>query len=237
MGTPQGTPGATARPRFGAELKEAFSLFDKDGDGTITTKELGTAMRSLGQNPAEAELQDTINEFDGLVASNPPASAIRAVQQERQLITLTRHSRMADNGGMLFPWVGGRKSRGSPLSNSEGGIVQEVLPTVMADNNGVGSVFGGLIPLIGAGPVCGEPDVRFIESIAGVEEKDDMDEDAQAQNEKTIQENKISEINPSHAEESHDAGKTCNVVKGEPPPRIAKATREGTLWKSIEHTR
>ena len=25
-----------------AEFKEAFSLFDKDGDGTITTKELGT---------------------------------------------------------------------------------------------------------------------------------------------------------------------------------------------------
>ena len=28
-----------------AEFKEAFSLFDKDGDGTITTKELGTVMR------------------------------------------------------------------------------------------------------------------------------------------------------------------------------------------------
>ncbi len=40
-----------------AEFKEAFSLFDKDGDGTITTKELGTVMRSLGQNPTEAELQ------------------------------------------------------------------------------------------------------------------------------------------------------------------------------------
>jgi calmodulin len=47
-----------------AEFKEAFSLFDKDGDGTITTKELGTAMRSLGQNPTEAELQDMVNEVD-----------------------------------------------------------------------------------------------------------------------------------------------------------------------------
>ena len=45
-----------------AEFKEAFSLFDKDGDGTITTKELGTVMRSLGQNPTEAELMDMINE-------------------------------------------------------------------------------------------------------------------------------------------------------------------------------
>ncbi|XP_063430886.1 neo-calmodulin-like isoform X1 [Mytilus trossulus] len=47
-----------------AEFKEAFSLFDKDGDGTITTKELGTVMRSLGQNPTESELQDMINEVD-----------------------------------------------------------------------------------------------------------------------------------------------------------------------------
>ncbi|CAM9531984.1 unnamed protein product [Heterosigma akashiwo] len=47
-----------------AEFKEAFSLFDKDGDGTITTKELGTVMLSLGQNPTEAELADMINEVD-----------------------------------------------------------------------------------------------------------------------------------------------------------------------------
>lgn len=46
------------------EFKEAFSLFDKDGDGTITTKELGTVMRSLGQNPTEGELQDMVNEVD-----------------------------------------------------------------------------------------------------------------------------------------------------------------------------
>merc|ERR1712007_259423 len=47
-----------------AEFKEAFPLFDKDGDGTVTTKELGTVMRSLGRNPTEAELQDMINEVD-----------------------------------------------------------------------------------------------------------------------------------------------------------------------------
>lgn len=35
------------------EFQEAFRLFDKDGNGTITTKELGIAMRSLGQNPTE----------------------------------------------------------------------------------------------------------------------------------------------------------------------------------------
>merc|ERR1711959_613848 len=34
-----------------AECKEAFSLFDKSGDGTITTKDLGTVIRALGKNP------------------------------------------------------------------------------------------------------------------------------------------------------------------------------------------
>ena len=46
------------------EFKEAFSLFDQDGDGTITTKELGTVMGSLGQTTTEAELRDMINEVD-----------------------------------------------------------------------------------------------------------------------------------------------------------------------------
>jgi len=46
------------------EFQEAFSLFDKDGDGTISTKELGTVMKSLGQNPTEGELKDMINEVD-----------------------------------------------------------------------------------------------------------------------------------------------------------------------------
>uniref|UniRef100_A0A8C6QEE3 EF-hand domain-containing protein n=1 Tax=Nannospalax galili TaxID=1026970 RepID=A0A8C6QEE3_NANGA len=48
------------------EFKEAFSLFNKYGDSTITMKELGTVMRSLGQDPTEAELQDMINEVDAV---------------------------------------------------------------------------------------------------------------------------------------------------------------------------
>jgi len=44
--------------------KLTLPIYFTDGDGTITTKELGTVMRSLGQNPTEAELQDMINEVD-----------------------------------------------------------------------------------------------------------------------------------------------------------------------------
>jgi hypothetical protein len=47
-----------------SEFKEAFTLFDKSNEGQITTKELGTVMRSLGQNPTEAELIEMINEID-----------------------------------------------------------------------------------------------------------------------------------------------------------------------------
>lgn len=47
-----------------AEFKEAFQIFDKNGDGSITVKELGTVMRSLGQNPSDEEIQKMINEVD-----------------------------------------------------------------------------------------------------------------------------------------------------------------------------
>ena len=39
-------------------------MFDKNGDGTITTKALVTVMRSLGKNPTEDEIDDLINEVD-----------------------------------------------------------------------------------------------------------------------------------------------------------------------------
>jgi calmodulin len=47
-----------------SEFKEAFDLFDKNGDGRISTKELGTMMRALGQNPSDSKLQDMIDEVD-----------------------------------------------------------------------------------------------------------------------------------------------------------------------------
>ncbi|XP_036764090.2 calmodulin-like [Manis pentadactyla] len=47
-----------------AELKEAFSKFDKDGDGSINTQELGAVMQALGKNLSEAELKEIISKVD-----------------------------------------------------------------------------------------------------------------------------------------------------------------------------
>lgn len=47
-----------------SEFKDIFKLFDQDGDGTITTKELATVMRSLGQNPSEQELRQMVKMVD-----------------------------------------------------------------------------------------------------------------------------------------------------------------------------
>ena len=64
-------PSGGPSPPYGAEaltkeqideFKEAFSLFDLDGSGTIRSDELGTVMRSLGQNPCQQELEDMIVE-------------------------------------------------------------------------------------------------------------------------------------------------------------------------------
>ncbi|XP_023682986.1 troponin C, skeletal muscle-like [Paramormyrops kingsleyae] len=47
-----------------AEFKAAFDMFDSDGGGDISTKELGTVMRMLGQNPSREELDAIIEDVD-----------------------------------------------------------------------------------------------------------------------------------------------------------------------------
>ena len=46
------------------EFKQAFQEFDKDGSGTISTKELLPVMRSMGQNPTEDEVLNLVIEYD-----------------------------------------------------------------------------------------------------------------------------------------------------------------------------
>ncbi|XP_064622750.1 calmodulin, striated muscle-like [Lineus longissimus] len=46
------------------EYKQAFSVFDKDGSGSITSVELESVMKSLGQNPTKEELDAMVQEVD-----------------------------------------------------------------------------------------------------------------------------------------------------------------------------
>jgi len=46
------------------EYKEAFGLFDKNGDGTISVKEFATVIRSLGINPSPEEVKKMVEEID-----------------------------------------------------------------------------------------------------------------------------------------------------------------------------
>ncbi|XP_066279454.1 calmodulin-beta-like isoform X1 [Branchiostoma lanceolatum] len=46
------------------EYREAFKLFDKDGDGTITIEELGTVLHDLGQFSSEEDLNELLHDLD-----------------------------------------------------------------------------------------------------------------------------------------------------------------------------
>lgn len=45
-----------------AEIKEAFGLFDTEGEGSIDVKELKVAMRALGFEPSKQEVQKLLQE-------------------------------------------------------------------------------------------------------------------------------------------------------------------------------
>lgn len=47
-----------------AEIRELFDMFDKNKDGHISTSELGTVFRGLGQNPTEKDLKEMVAECD-----------------------------------------------------------------------------------------------------------------------------------------------------------------------------
>jgi calmodulin len=47
-----------------AEFRDAFNIFDKDGDGRVNVKELSTVFRALGQNPSMSEVEAMVADVD-----------------------------------------------------------------------------------------------------------------------------------------------------------------------------
>ena len=41
-------------------LKDLFDRYHRNGDGTVTAKDLGVVLREIGQNPSEEELHEMI---------------------------------------------------------------------------------------------------------------------------------------------------------------------------------
>lgn len=62
---------------FLAEIREAFRVLDRDGNGFISKQELGMAMRSLGYMPSEVELAIIMQrlDMDGETCLVPPGCA------------------------------------------------------------------------------------------------------------------------------------------------------------------
>lgn len=46
-------------------FKEAFSLFDKRGNGRVALDSLGDLLRACGQNPTQAEIRDLEQQVGG----------------------------------------------------------------------------------------------------------------------------------------------------------------------------
>ena len=66
-----------------SEFREAFQLFDKDGDGHVTAKELRVVFDSLGQKPTDEELMAMSDEWRDLSYEEQ----VRALVDERAAAT------------------------------------------------------------------------------------------------------------------------------------------------------
>jgi len=67
-------------PKHIEEFKVAFDMFDGNGDGFISTEELGTVMRSLGLDPSVEELSQMMEEANFADHEGMPLQKINFMQ-------------------------------------------------------------------------------------------------------------------------------------------------------------
>ncbi len=51
-------------PQQLAEIKDAFDVFDRNHDGSISAKELENVLQMLGNNPSKADIQAIMTKVD-----------------------------------------------------------------------------------------------------------------------------------------------------------------------------
>ncbi|KAL3892184.1 hypothetical protein ACJMK2_004418 [Sinanodonta woodiana] len=130
-------------PYRAQELLEAFSLFDKNGDGKICTNELKSVMRGLGQNPTEKNLADMIHRADkdnsGFIEYREYCELIKEFSKpletiETELREAFRYFNKARNGNLDAKELKhALLSLGNPLSEEE---IKELFALMDLDKNG-----------------------------------------------------------------------------------------------------
>ena len=71
------------------EYKEAFELFDKDGDGTISTGELKNLLRCFDLELPDEQVQEIINKYDednqGSLGFDSLKEVMKSVQKTNEI--------------------------------------------------------------------------------------------------------------------------------------------------------
>ena len=75
-------------------FKEAFSLFDKRGNGRVALPDLGDLLRACGQNPTLAEIKDLESQMGGDCKKYPARSYERMRRQNTKILTRKCDSRL-----------------------------------------------------------------------------------------------------------------------------------------------
>ncbi|CAF3827561.1 unnamed protein product [Rotaria magnacalcarata] len=73
------------------ELREAFRVFDQNGDGSITLSELRIVLDQMGLDPSEEELQDMIREVDADQSGS--ISFVEFVDMVKKAVDTNKNSR------------------------------------------------------------------------------------------------------------------------------------------------
>lgn len=124
------------------DIREAFSMFDQDGDGTISTEELRLVMTNLGQTVSDGDIKEMLGDIDTDAEGNLDFESFKKIMSQTMGATdINKEMREAfaffdqDGDGTITSeelWQC-MKKLGEDLTLEE---VQDMLKEADADGNG-----------------------------------------------------------------------------------------------------